>query len=426
MSAPLLKLFQATVMQAWNAIVITDADLSAGCRVQIANPAFSAMTGYSLDELRGRSLKVLQGPDTDPAVIDDLRTCLKEARFFEGTATNYRKDGSSYIVRWNISPVRDDSGVLTNFVSVQEDISDYVRAERANRLLARALDATSDLVMLTDEKARIIFANTAFANATGYAVEEIRGKTPALFKSGTHDEAFYAALRQSLASGQDFRATFINRRRDGSLYHAEQSISPICDDKGRITHYISVSKDISRRVEMEQALWHAATKDKLTGLHNRHYGEKILGDAYMNARTRGGPLTLIICDIDHFKQINDHFGHPTGDRILTKVAGILRQAVRSGDAVIRWGGEEFVVVLDNCTRVDAIELAERIRARVNAFQDAEVATLTLSLGLATLTLDETIDQLIARADAALYEAKRGGRNRLSVSGNERKASPDPS
>ncbi|CAN0620001.1 Sensor domain-containing diguanylate cyclase [Burkholderia multivorans] len=426
MSTPLLKLFHAAVMQAWNAIVITDADLSAGCRVQIANPAFSVMTGYSLDELRGRSLKILQGPGTDPAVIDDLRTCLKEARFFEGTATNYRKDGSSYIVRWNISPVRDDSGVLTNFVSVQEDISDYVRAERANRLLARALDATSDPVMLTDEKARIIFANTAFAHATGYAVEEIRGKTPALFKSGAHDEAFYATLHRSLASGQDFRATFINRRRDGSLYHAEQSISPICDDKGRITHYISVSKDISKRVKMEQALWHAATKDKLTGLHNRHYGEKILGDAYMNAQTRGGPLTLIICDIDHFKQINDDFGHPTGDRILTEVAGILRQAVRSRDAVIRWGGEEFVIVLDNCTRVDAIELAERIRARVIAFQDTEVATLTLSLGLATLKLDETIDQLIARADAALYEAKRGGRNRLSVSGKGGKVAPDPS
>lgn len=414
MSTPLLTLFEAAITQAWNAIVITDADVGAGCRVQFANPAFLAMTGYSLDELHGQSLRILQGPKTDPNVIDELRLCLKEARFFEGTTTNYRKDGSSYTVRWSISPVRDDSGRVTNFVSVQQDISAYVQAEHTNRLLARALDATSDPVMLTDANARIIFANTAFAKSTGYTVDEIQGSTPALFKSGKHDETFYAAMRRSLASGRDFRATFINRRRDGTLYHAEQSISPIFDEKGCISHYVSVSKDITKRVEREQALLRAATKDKLTGLHNRHHGEKVLAEAYITARTLEHPLTLVMCDIDHFKQINDRFGHPTGDRILVELAGLLKQAVRSRDAVIRWGGEEFMIVLDDCAQKDAVDLAERIRDRVNAYEDAEVGSLSLSLGLATLAPDEAIDKLIARADSALYDAKRSGRNRLSV------------
>ncbi|MDE2204524.1 MAG: diguanylate cyclase [Burkholderiaceae bacterium] len=414
MSTPLLTLFEAAITQAWNAIVITDADVGAGCRVQFANPAFLAMTGYSLDELHGQSLRILQGPKTDPNVIDELRLCLKEARFFEGTTTNYRKDGSSYTLRWSISPVRDDSGRVTNFVSVQQDISAYVQAEHTNRLLARALDATSDPVMLTDANARIIFANTAFAKSTGYTVDEIQGSTPALFKSGKHDETFYAAMRRSLASGRDFRATFINRRRDGTLYHAEQSISPIFDEKGCISHYVSVSKDITKRVEREQALLRAATKDKLTGLHNRHHGEKVLAEAYITARTLEHPLTLVMCDIDHFKQINDRFGHPTGDRILVELAGLLKQAVRSLDAVIRWGGEEFMIVLEDCAQKDAVDLAERIRDRVNAYEDAEVGSLSLSLGLATLAPDEAIDKLIARADSALYDAKRSGRNRLSV------------
>jgi diguanylate cyclase (GGDEF)-like protein/PAS domain S-box-containing protein len=415
MSTSSLKLFEAAVTQAWNAIVITDADIPAGCRVQFANPAFTAMTGYSLEELRGHSLRMLQGPDTDPAVIDELRTCLKEARHFEGTATNYRKDGSSYTVRWSISPVRDGSGLVTHFVSVQQDISAYVQAEQTNRLLARALDATSDPVMLTDANARIIFANTAFARSTGYTVDEIRGNTPALFKSGKHDEVFYAAMRRSLASGRDFRATFINRRRDGSLYHAEQSISPIFDAKGRVSHYVSVSKDITKRVEREQALLRAATKDKLTGLHNRHHGEQLLAEGYITARTLEHPLTLIMCDIDHFKQINDQFGHPTGDRILVEVAGMLRKAVRSGDAVIRWGGEEFMIVLNDCAQQDAVDLTQRILHRVNSYKDVEIPALTVSLGLATLAPEEAIDELIARADSALYDAKRAGRNRLSVS-----------
>lgn len=414
MRAPELRLFQAAVMQSWNAIVITDADLTVGGRVEIANPAFCAMTGYTLDELKGRSLKCLQGPETDPAVIDRLRACLREGRFFEGTAINYRKDGSTYTVRWNITPVRDDDGVPTHFVSVQKDISEHVRAERENRLLARALDAASDPIIVTDLSNRIIFANLAFAHVTGYAVDEVIGKTPAMFSSGEHDEAFYAALRAALASGRDFRATFVNRRRDGSLYHAEQSISPICNDNGRISHYVSVSKDISERVDLEHALRQAATEDTLTGLFNRRHGQHLLEQARQRAQTHGTPLTLLVCDIDHFKQINDCFGHLAGDRVLLEVARLLRQSVRERDTVIRWGGEEFVIVLEDCAPAAAAELAERLRARIGEYRDAQVGACTMSIGLATRAPDEAMDALFARADAALYQAKRSGRNRLSV------------
>lgn len=415
MSTPQQRIFEAAFMQTWNALVITDADLSVGCRVQFANPAFVAMTGYSLDELRGRSLSILQGPATDPNVIEDLRCCLKEGRCFEGVATNYRKDGSDYIVRWNISPLHDASGVVTSFVSVQEDISELVRVERTNRLLARALDATSDLVMLTDARARIIFVNAAFENATGYPLTEIKYKTAAILKSGKHDDAFYAAMYRALSRGQDFRATFVNRRRDGSLFHVEQTISTIFDDHGRATHHIGVSKDVSRQVKREQALWRAATKDKLTGLYNRHHGEKALRDAFLRAQADGDSLSLIIADIDHFKRINDDFGHLAGDRVLVDIAGILQRAVRGQDAVIRWGGEEFVIVLADCGLGDATHLAERIRNSVHAHDDAEIGSLTVSLGVAQFAPGETPDALIARADAALYEAKRNGRNQLSIS-----------
>ena len=414
MNLPDQHLFEAAFMQAWNALVITDADLSAGCRVQLANPAFIAMTGYSLEELRGRSLSLLQGPATDQKVIDALRTSLKHGRPFEGVATNYRKDGSEYVVRWNISPIHDESGTVTHFVSVQEDISEMVRVERTNRLLARALDATSDLVMLTNAQSQIIFVNTAFENATGYPLSEIQYKTAAILKSGKHDDAFYASMYRTLSSGQDFRATFINRRRDGSLFHVEQTISTLFDDNGRPTHHISVSKDVSRRVKREQELLRAATKDKLTGLYNRHHGEKTLRDAFSKAQADGEPLSLIIADIDHFKQINDNFGHPAGDRVLSDIAEILRGAVRSQDAVIRWGGEEFVIVLADCAIPDAIELAERVRTRVHAHHDADIGSITLSLGVAQLEAGETTDAFLARADAALYDSKRTGRNKLSV------------
>lgn len=411
MSTSTLQLLQAAFLQSWNSIVITDAKR---LQVEFANPAFCAMTGYTMEELQGRTLRMLQGPDTDRAVIEHLHQCLNEARYFEGTATNYRKDGSSYLVHWNISPVRGDDGALTHFISVQQDVSAYIQSERKNRLLARALDAASDPVMLTDAAGRIIFVNTAFSHVTGYGADEVMGATPAVLRSGLHDEVFYSALHRSLAEGRDFRATFVNRRRDGSLFHAEQSISPVCDERGQVTHYVSVSKDISERVSKEQALLDAATRDPLTGLHNRRGGEKILAEAQADARKHGRPLSLLVCDIDHFKRVNDRFGHPAGDRVLRDVACMLRLAVRSRDAVIRWGGEEFVIVLDSCPEARAAELAERIRGRVEAHRDAEVGALTLSMGLATLLGGETVQQLVGRADAALYDAKRGGRNRWSV------------
>lgn len=200
-----VSLFKAAFLQSWNAIVITDADASTGYGVMFANPAFCTLTGYSVEELRGRPLKMLQGPDTDPAVIDRLRRCLKEERYFEGTTYNYRKDGSSYVVHWNISPVRNEAGRLTHFVSVQQDISELVRATQNNQLLVRALDATSDPILVTDAEAHIMFVNAAFSRVTGYAVGEVMGKTPAILRSGEHGQAFYQGLRDTLNAGKDFR-----------------------------------------------------------------------------------------------------------------------------------------------------------------------------------------------------------------------------
>lgn len=356
---------------------------------------------------------MLQGPETDPMVIDRLRLCLREERYFEGTTINYRKDGSSYVVRWNISPVRNDEGELTNFVSIQQDISAYVKAEERNRLLSRALDASGDPILITDTASRIVFANSAFSDVTGYPVEHLEGSTPAMLRSGQHDAAFYARLHEALARRRKHQATFVNRRRDGSLYHLEQTISPIVDDTGKLTHYVSIGKDVTERVSMERDLREAATRDKLTGLYNRRHGEQLLHDA-LDEASDARPLTILLADIDHFKRVNDRFGHPAGDRVLRSVADVLRRAVRESDAVIRWGGEEFLLVLDQCRDDCATDLAERIRERVEAQRDPEVGKVTLSLGLATWTMTGTAEEFIARVDAALYEAKRRGRNRVVV------------
>lgn len=414
MSTSELALYKMAIMQAWNAVVITSADQASGYPVQIANPAFCDMTGYSLEELRGHSLKMLQGADTNPAVIARLRFCLQHGEYFVGKTTNYRKDGSSYVVRWNISAVRDETGIITHFVSVQQDLTDFERSQQRSLLLGRALDAAAEPIVLTDIEEKIVFANSAFSEVSGYALEEVIDKTPALWQSGQHNQDFYKNLRDALLNGLDFGAIFVNKKRDGSLYYSEQSISPILDEHGKITHYVSISKDVTERVKAEQVLVASATLDKLTGLHNRNHGEQLLKQAYINALTSELPLSLIMCDIDHFKQVNDHYGHPVGDTVLSGVAGILLQSVRNSDTAIRWGGEEFIILMNDCDQAPAIALAERIRASVECHHYAGAGPVTISLGQATLQANETMQQLIARCDAALYSAKNSGRNRLAV------------
>lgn len=409
-----LLILRMAMMQAWNAIVVTTADQENGYPVLTANPAFSGLTGYSLEELKGRSLKMLQGPETSPTELARMGECLRDGSYFEGTAINYRKDGSPYVVRWNISPLRNEEGVITHYVSVQQDMTEQRLSEQRGRMLSKALDATTDPVLVTDATVHIVFVNQAYANETGFDIDELIGKTPALLRSGEHDEAFYQGLRKELESGRDFKATFTNRRRDGTLFYFEQNISPLRDDMGRTTHYVSIGRDVSERVQKDRDLFSAATTDRLTGLVNRNHGEELLNKKFSHAVSTGSQLSIILCDIDHFKQVNDRFGHPAGDRVLKNVAKTLRGAVRATDPIVRWGGEEFMVILSACDQSRAIEVAEHMRCCVEREQDTEVGAVTLSLGLAALNKGETLSALITKCDKGLYASKSAGRNRLTV------------
>ena len=408
-----LQLLKAAVEQAFNSVVITTAGRDDdGPRISYCNPAFCAMTGYTADELVGQSLRLLQGPLTDPQVLQRLRECLRNAQYFQGSTFNYRKDGSPYLVEWNVSPVFDAHGQIQAFVSVQQDITARVRAEERQALLAHALDATRDAVLIADQKAHILFVNQAFEQLTGYSSAEVLGCTPRFLQSGQHPPAFYQQLREALGRGDSCQATFVNRHKNGHLYHVAQTITPLKDEAGVTRHYVSVSKDVTELMTRTQELRQQAHHDALTGLLNRRAGEKQLQLCQQAAHTGERGYAVIMGDIDAFKQINDRFGHETGDRVLQRCAALLRGAVRRDDAVVRWGGEEFLIILPGCARDAAHELAERICATVAAQEHPTVGRVTMSLGVAAWQPPEDSAELLRRTDQALYQAKQNGRNRV--------------
>lgn len=411
-SVPLQLLAQA-VDQAFNSVLITDAQPAPhGPRIIYVNAAFCALTGYSREELVGQTPRILQGPLTDGDVLAELRQCLAQGRFFHGSTVNYRKDGTPYWIEWNISPIRDAAGSITHFVSVQKNLSELVAAQGTSLLLSQALDASHDAVLITDQNGVIEYANPAFQDITGYRVADVLGRTPAFLQSGEHDNTFYDDLWKHLNAGLPFRATFTDRHRDGHLFHADQTISPVRSGDATRTHFISIIKDLTTRVRQEQALREAASLDPLTGLQNRRGGEGLLERAYIGMRESGVPFSVIVADVDHFKAINDTWGHSVGDQVLESVSRLLRASVRATDGVVRWGGEEFLVILPHCDLRAATDQAERIRARLERTPQPQAGRVTLSLGVAQLGAEETVSHLIERADRALYQAKRQGRNRV--------------
>lgn len=403
-----LLLLRASAEMSFNSILITGPDR----RILYANPAFCNMTGYSLDELLGQNPRMLQGPLTEQSVIDRMTAALKKSGSFNGSTINYRKNGRPYLVEWTISPIRSDSGDLRYFISIQKDITQLHAEQSTGNLFAKAIDAAYDGIFITSADGVIEFANQGFEIITGYNPNEVVGKKPSVLKSGKHDNTFYKGLWRHLSEGLPFRAMIVNRHKNGHEIHCQQTITPVKNATGEITHFISIIKDMTDRVFEELKLREQASHDSLTGLLNRRAGEIELDVALIQAQEKNASFCILMTDIDDFKIVNDTYGHPRGDEIIRAVADILMDQTRKTDKCIRWGGEEFIVLLPFCDREKAMEIAENIRSVMEACDFAEAGQVTLSIGVSESRAQDTPTLLLERVDQRLYAAKREGKNRV--------------
>lgn len=399
--------------QAFNAVIMTNADFSSGGpHIIAANPAFCAMTGYDEAELIGRSPRILQGPDTAAEVIDRLSKAIREGEYFLGRAVNYRKDGTPYTVEWNISPVRDEEGTVCGFVSIQQDISPRLAAEREHALFTGVGNLLPVPLLITDATHRITFVNARLEEVTGYREAELLGRTPELLYSEDSRAAFYADDLRSLGADAEVRRLLPLRAKDGSIVHVEQRVIPVHFDQDRGVMHMGTFTDVSELVHSEARWRSLANVDALSGILNRRGGDSALAAMVRSAARRDSRLVVMMCDIDHFKRVNDSFGHAAGDRIIVAVAQTLQRALRDGDVVYRHGGEEFLVLAPDLDLAAAASLAERLRSHIAALHDVQVGSVTVSLGVAAWRPGEPAAELVDRADDALYRAKSAGRDRV--------------
>lgn len=287
------------------------------------------------------------------------------------------------------------------------------------------------IVSSADLAGNITYANDRFCAISGYSRDEIIGANHRLIRSEHHPDQFFANLWATIQAGQVWRGEIKNRKKNGGHYWVSSTIVPLTDANGNLCQYISIRTDITERKLAEEALVLAkeqaetanralqvaigelnrlAITDRLTGAWNRRHFEEEAAAEMTRVQRYGNHLSVVLFDIDHFKLINDRYGHLTGDQVLIEVTQRVARHLRAGDLLARWGGEEFLVMLPSCAAAEAMALAEKLRVLMAAEPFREVGVVTSSFGVAEFRSDETLDDWLKRVDDALYAAKAAGRN----------------
>lgn len=281
-------------------------------------------------------------------------------------------------------------------------------------LLDTALAAVDNAVLITDADAAILWANRSFSDLSGYSSEEVLGKTPKMFSSGVQDGDFYRRFWSAIRSGATWRGEIVNARRDGSHYTVNQTVTPLLNSNGQISHYVAILEDISARKLAEERIAYAASHDLLTGLPNRGAFFDRLEQALALTRRDGLGGALLFLDLDRFKQVNDQLGHAAGDSLLIAVAQRLRAQVRASDTVARLAGDEFTVILPHLAQQnDAAAIADKILAAIA--QPLSIAGTELNIGISIgIALfpqhGATVEDILNASDNAMYAAKKAGRH----------------
>jgi len=370
-----------------------------------ANPAFEKLTGVPIASLVGKRIREIL-PNTEDYWIQIFG---KVALTGEPIAyENFSRELGKYFDTWVFSPQANQFAVIFT------DITKRKLAEAEMGKLSSALEQTADCVVITDCNGVIEYVNVGFEKTTGYSREEAVGQTPGLLKSGKQGAGFYKKLWSTILAGEVFSEVFVNRRKDGSLYYEEKSISPLIGPNGQVTHFVATGKDVTERMQTQERLQHMAQHDALTELPNRLLYMDRLKQALARARWHKRLVAVLYVDLDRFKTINDTLGHETGDKLLQVLAGRLTASVREGDTVARFGGDEFAMLMDDvASEKDIGVVAQKvIEMLAPPFKiDGQTLYVTASIGVSLFPNDgEDSSTLLKNADIAMYRAKELGKN----------------
>ncbi|MBU0631499.1 sensor domain-containing diguanylate cyclase [bacterium] len=263
-------------------------------------------------------------------------------------------------------------------------------------------------ISVTDIHGIITCVSDAFCEMTGYVKQELIGQKHSLLRHYDTDDDVYVDMWSKISQGKAWYGRLKNRTKSEKTFWVDEYIEPLFE-ADEVSGYIAIQKNVTNEAAFEKL----AKIDPLTGLFNRYAIEEFLHLFIEEAHRYETAFSVILIDLDDFKEVNDAHGHLVGDEVLKKFASIFGKMIRSSDCVGRWGGEEFLILLPHTPYEQAVELAERLRSQVNLYRFDHVGNKSASFGVALFEKEDSYASLINRADQALYTSKKNGKNRVS-------------
>ncbi len=286
------------------------------------------------------------------------------------------------VVVLNIVNMSQENSKKFNFPSFKNsDLSDINDHLKLSNLV---FDYASDAITITDKNNRIISVNKALEKITGYTQSELLGKNPSIFSSGIQNKSFYKTMWYKLIEKGSWKGEIYNKRKNGEIYPEELSLNTVKNKQGQITHYIAIFRDISERKKTENKLYSLANNEPLTGLKNRSYFIEQLKLYIDNPCYSRTSLSLLFIDINHFKEVNDVFGHHVGDKALKVIAKRIKNSISHHDLVCCYGGDEFAILLLNSQKDNALLVAQRLQRNIEKpYQINDISLdISVSIGIA--------------------------------------------
>lgn len=391
-------------------------------KILYVNPSAVVLGGAkSAQELMDRPLMERVHPDFRAVALARIRASLADGGDMPRYEEKFLKmDGSVMDVEIQGTAIRyqGEPAIQACF----QDITQRKRTDEDLRLAASVFTHAREGIMITDMSGNIVAVNETFTQITGYAANEAMGRNPRFLKSGRHGADFYLAMWATIAVQDHWSGELWNRRKDGELYAGLLTVSAVRDDAGATQNYVALFSDITPMKEYQNQLEHIAHYDVLTGLPNRALLADRLRHAMLQSQRRQRSLAVVYLDLDGFKNVNDDHGHAVGDELLIVVARRMKAALRDGDSLARFGGDEFVAVLadleydGDCEPVLVrLLLAAAAPLTLDARSGPVIVQVSASLGVTLYPKDHVdADLLVRHADHAMYLAKQSGKNRYHL------------
>jgi len=393
------------------------------------NQCYCDMVGYTHKEMsEGKTFQDITHPDDLQKDLDNMELLLNgKIREFTIEKRYFHKDGSIVWVNLAVSPTWDPEEELRyHNIAVVQNITERKQAEEAliesENKYRTLFQYSADAILIIDED-KFVDCNPAAIKMLGYNnKKEFLNTHPSQLSPPSQSDG-----RSSLEKANEmisiafergsYRFEWDHKRLNGEVFPVEVLLSAIPFEGRKILHV--VWRDITERKQMENKLKHLATHDPLTGLYNRNVLEQRLNDEIERASRYKHTLSIFMLDIDHFKSVNDTYGHRVGDTVLQNIAKLMDSSIRNTDYTARYGGEEFVIILPETSLAKAEELAERLRKKIAEHpiptENKNELNITVSIGISTFPVHaQTGQDLLGTADSAMYAAKKAGRNQVKT------------